>query len=566
MRFGKRLFEVTKGCRADEPFLSYKELKHTLSKIASLITSGEDSSDDDRAESQVSPSKPPGTESTGSTEVLQKVAQFQQEFFNRVSADVAAARLYVQGAVAGLEAQVGEWQYLAITAGLLFTPEQLEDAELALQFNVRKTALVDLLISLRGSEGRRVLMSKFRNIAISMNALLLYIEVNLTAVRKIFKKFDKKVPAERRTNSSNDYKLHHGLLMPSMQNILVTIVQIQRLILSEAAVDLGVDSSSLVPLSPLGPETTALLTLLRGPALAEMLGNPPQIARIDFFAKPSTEFALGGTSAAASSSAGPLTVGLQRVSASSAGSTFHQGIHGLQAPTTVDIFRGPPAALPFMGGNAAAKTLQDDDEVQTHESGTKTARRRGGRRHRAGKARAAGDGEAEEVKPLDFKLHSALQVDSDAGAAGRTAGYMMNPALLGGQGQGAVAGQGGQGMRGSPVKPEGQWFQQQMYSQGHPLIAGMPVVMSGMPVMMSSSPYGGDFNPRVAQASQASHLAQLMKPRVPGAQGLYADTLREGGELPGPGGSSSFQAWYPHSNPVQMYWASPFVDGIAQVR
>eukprot|EP00444_Apocalathium_aciculiferum_P015945 CAMPEP_0183478560 /NCGR_PEP_ID=MMETSP0370-20130417/170154_1 /TAXON_ID=268820 /ORGANISM="Peridinium aciculiferum, Strain PAER-2" /LENGTH=54 /DNA_ID=CAMNT_0025671527 /DNA_START=22 /DNA_END=183 /DNA_ORIENTATION=+ len=52
MRFGKRLAEITHGGRTNEPYVSYKELKHIVSRISTLVGSsgrggGGDSSGDD---------------------------------------------------------------------------------------------------------------------------------------------------------------------------------------------------------------------------------------------------------------------------------------------------------------------------------------------------------------------------------------------------------------------------------------------------------------------------------------------------------------------------------------
>ncbi|OLQ05987.1 hypothetical protein AK812_SmicGene10754 [Symbiodinium microadriaticum] len=132
-------------------------------------------------------------------------------------------------------------------------------------------------VSTRG-EGRKT----YSEIARRLNALLQYVEVNLTAVRKILKKFDKKVPAEFRVRKTQDYKEHHELFMISMQYVLVTAVQMQRLIAERV-----VDSEPLaVPVSQLGPESLAVLALATGPAVVDdVLGRVPA-TRIDVYAKP----------------------------------------------------------------------------------------------------------------------------------------------------------------------------------------------------------------------------------------------------------------------------------------
>lgn len=357
MRFGKRLVEVTQRSRANEPYISYKELKHVLSKLAALLGEGGglggETEQDGSSGGEGGPAQRPAAQSissrgagagpaapvagaagldggacasasssaaaygAGSTATApSRLETHQQEFFRRVDADVAAARMYVLGVVSGLEAQVGEWQSTAIRAGLLFTPEQLEDVSAQLPFQMEsQQALVDWLMSLqpvvRSQEVRRTLVQKYSNIASSLNALLQYIEVNLTAIRKIFKKFEKKVPAALHVKNVRDYKAHHDFFMPSMQHILATAVQMQRLIVSFVAPVMGAEAAALaVPISQIGPESLALLSWLRGPAaLDDVLGGVP-VARIDVYAKPSLEISsTGATGTGGSGAVGGLGSG-----------------------------------------------------------------------------------------------------------------------------------------------------------------------------------------------------------------------------------------------------------------
>eukprot|EP00435_Cladocopium_sp_Y103_P062515 s1151_g24.t1 len=115
-------------------------------------------------------------------------------------------------------------------------------------------------------------------------------QVNLTAVRKILKKFDKKIPPEFRTRKVQDYKVHHELFMPSMQHaleprwgVLVTAVQMQRLIAETVA-----ESGDLaVPISQLGPESLAVLSCIqnRNVAVDDVFGYSKP-GKIDVYAKP----------------------------------------------------------------------------------------------------------------------------------------------------------------------------------------------------------------------------------------------------------------------------------------
>jgi len=294
MRFGKLLAAVTQKSRANEPYLSYKELKHNISKVhaaCGLQDDAEQSSGDEgpgllaqeRLESQAASSS---SHVAASSSANARVVGPQEDFFNLIHQDVTAAKLYVQSTVSGLEAMLGEFQVAAVKAGLLFTPQQLEEVSRQLPAPMDQEALVEWLLSLRPGaktrEERCCLVEKYSEIARRLNALLQYLEVNLTAVRKILKKFDKKVPAEFRVRKTQDYKGHHELFMTSMQYVLVTAVQMQRLIAERVA-----DSEPLaVPVSQLGPESLAVLALTPGPAgVGDVLGRVPA-TRIDVYAKP----------------------------------------------------------------------------------------------------------------------------------------------------------------------------------------------------------------------------------------------------------------------------------------
>eukprot|EP00913_Durusdinium_trenchii_P030314 g28398.t1 len=68
---------------------------------------------------------------------------FSQDFFSLLDQDLTAAQLYVQSNVSDVEAMLGEWQVAAVKAGLIFTPQQLEEVQRQLP-----EALVDWLLSL----------------------------------------------------------------------------------------------------------------------------------------------------------------------------------------------------------------------------------------------------------------------------------------------------------------------------------------------------------------------------------------------------------------------------------
>jgi len=294
MRFGKLLAAVTQNSRADEPYISYKDLKHNLSKVSALCGKDEpdNSSGDDYGpvqqeilESQAasSSSSVVAASSTGHPRIVGP----QQDFFSLLDQDLAASKLYVQSNVSGIEAMIGEWQVAAVKAGLVFTPQQVDEVRSQLPVHIEEEALVDWLLSLtpgaKAKDARLALVDKYSEVARLLNSLLQYVEVNLTAVRKILKKFDKKIPPEFRTRKVQDYKVHHELFMPSMQHVLVTAVQMQRLIAETVA-----ESGDLaVPISQLGPESLAVLSCIqnRNVAVDDVFGYSKP-GKIDVYAKP----------------------------------------------------------------------------------------------------------------------------------------------------------------------------------------------------------------------------------------------------------------------------------------
>eukprot|EP00439_Symbiodinium_sp_Y106_P013747 s5392_g1.t5 len=158
MRFGKLLAAVTQKSRANEPYLSYKDLKHNISKVhaaCGLQDDAEQSSGDEgpgllaqeRLESQAASSS--SSHVAASSSANARVVGPQEDFFNLIHQDVTAAKLYVQSTVSGLEAMLGEFQVAAVKAGLLFTPQQLEEVSRQLPAPMDQEALVEWLLSLR---------------------------------------------------------------------------------------------------------------------------------------------------------------------------------------------------------------------------------------------------------------------------------------------------------------------------------------------------------------------------------------------------------------------------------
>lgn len=356
MRFGKLLAAVTQNSRADEPYISYKDLKHNLSKVSALCGKDEpdNSSGDDYGpvqqeilESQAASSSSSvlAASSTGHPRIVGP----QQDFFSLLDQDLAASKLYVQSNVSGIEAMIGEWQVAAVKAGLVFTPQQVDEVRSQLPVHIEEEALVDWLLSLtpgaKAKDARLALVDKYSEVARLLNSLLQYVEVNLTAVRKILKKFDKKIPPEFRTRKVQDYKVHHELFMPSMQHVLVTAVQMQRLIAETVA-----ESGDLaVPISQLGPESLAVLSCIqnRNVAVDDVFGYSKP-GKIDVYAKPM----------------------------SAAGAVASR----LSTPTESSV-KAKSVARPQQAG-LVSRTEEEDDDDDAPEGQEPESRRRGGRNNR----------------------------------------------------------------------------------------------------------------------------------------------------------------------------------------
>lgn len=344
MRFGKLLAAVTQNSRADEPYISYKDLKHNLSKVSALCGKDEpdNSSGDDYGpvqqeilESQAasSSSSVVAASSTGHPRIVGP----QQDFFSLLDQDLAASKLYVQSNVSGIEAMIGEWQVAAVRAGLVFTPQQVDEVRSQLPVHIEEEALVDWLLSLtpgaKAKDARLALVDKYSEVARLLNSLLQYVEVNLTAVRKILKKFDKKIPPEFRTRKVQDYKVHHELFMPSMQHA---------------------ESGDLaVPISQLGPESLAVLSCIqnRNVAVDDVFGYSKP-GKIDVYAKPM----------------------------SAAGAVASR----LSTPTEPSV-KAKPVARPQQAG-LVSRTEEEDDDDDAPEGQEPVllgkSRRRGGRNNR----------------------------------------------------------------------------------------------------------------------------------------------------------------------------------------
>merc|ERR1719422_1464750 len=127
-------------------------LKHIIKRISGLLDS-EDCSDSSGGE-VISPCA--GADNSVAERMgtnRPSLDSLQQEFCRLIDIDIMQAKTYIESSVRTLEAVVGEWQVAAVSAGLMFTPEQLEDISSELPFDVPSNQiLVDWLIKTKERE------------------------------------------------------------------------------------------------------------------------------------------------------------------------------------------------------------------------------------------------------------------------------------------------------------------------------------------------------------------------------------------------------------------------------
>jgi len=327
MRFGKRLAELIQRDSSNLPYVKYKDLKHTVGELTKIIQDGglRSEEDDGASSGEEGPREPamssapaacaPSTEvevaCTDVESTVSRLKQHEQEFFNQIDRDLQEVVVHVQSAVVSLEAALGELQCAAIRAGLLFTPKQMEEVTAQLPFEVQDQEMVAKWVhSLHPTDSSKVesygLIEKYGNISLALNQLMQYIEVNLTAVRKILKKFEKKVPAAVRGRHARSYKAHHELLMPALRHILITSQHMQHVIIAACPQVDATLQAIIRQGAHVGPESHAVLSKLHGPGHLDNVLSPPLI---DVYAKPNADAstaqgkggAAGSEAAAASS-------------------------------------------------------------------------------------------------------------------------------------------------------------------------------------------------------------------------------------------------------------------------
>jgi len=287
MRFGKRLTELqNQNGQLNQPYISYKELKRAIGDLARLAASTGDvsASKIDAADSSGDEAGPPEADerqsmgaSSSSSSVKSQLEEQQKNFFKKIDDDVASAVAHRRNIISTVEVGIGDWQCQAAASGVLFTPAQLDEVAATLPFECSdQQVLVQWLSGLQTEPGpslaasadgsrpvRLELAERYSYISSALQVLLQYIEVNVTAVRKILKKFDKKMPFKFQWQSTQNYKAHHSLFSTDLQDLVVTAVQMYRLIV---AMDLPEDSSvrtSVSPISFMGPESLQVLQQLK---------------------------------------------------------------------------------------------------------------------------------------------------------------------------------------------------------------------------------------------------------------------------------------------------------------
>jgi len=454
MRFGKRLAEIVQSGRSHEPYISYKELKHTIKKVSMLIDTGScsgDSSGDDCGSAGEEhcgrdAASADGTLGNASscTAVQERTTleSHQKEFFRIIDINMIQAKTYIESSVHVLEAVAGEWQMAAVMAGLIFTPHQLEDISAELPFRVPSDqAMVDWLLQMRSQEctadARVSLTRNYNLVASSLNNLQQYIEVNVTALRKIFKKFEKKVPVKHRIQNVREHYKHHDLLVPSFQQLFVTALQMQHVMFELST----------------SQELENLVMLAHGiGSLDEVMNGGSPARRIDVYAKPNPDMARSSAgalplpcqSAAAaggqSSSSAPLTVPTALVQPGRGETPSSSSMAGVQPMTEAGRATGVPAAQRQQHGRGGGW----EQEAKANGEG-RSRRRRGGRGGRGGRQGSEQSGEIAAANATGPFAYANAQ---DGGAHLHLAATVAGPCR--GAPSTAVAGVGG-GCAGVPM-------------------------------------------------------------------------------------------------------------------
>jgi len=248
------------------------------------------------------------------------------------------------------------------------------------------------------------LVERYGHIAATLQVLLQYIEVNITAVRKILKKFEKKVPAEFHVQNAQSYSAHHKLLTSDLQDLLVTVVQMHRLVQSDMKsfdAEPDVRSSMTLPISFVGPETLLVFQRIKVSNELRDLITGQSVMRIgDVYAKPGSDVRVGGKGPGGgnSKSNGPATA----LAATEGGQNQSRGTGMAQISQQValnlgkaDMYQGPPktsVGQPSPSSGPAAKAASASAENWFKPGGVDEAAN-------AGKAGRGGRGQGGQAAP-----------------------------------------------------------------------------------------------------------------------------------------------------------------------
>lgn len=281
--------ELKSQTQVDQPYIDYKALKGIVAECCRILESGSgggtgDSGRDQERSSTSPPPEPPDS-------VLVHLAELHQKFYKQIDDDLATALTYAQSTLSVIEVGIGDWQCQAAVCGLLFTPQQLEEASASLPFECAdQSALVRLIGSFQSADdlAKGNLIEHYTHIAATLQMLLQFVEVNVTAVRKIIKKIDKKVAAEYRVQEVQTYKAQSSLCSPDLQDVVVSVVQMHSILLGLSDANVDVDVKGLVsPTSFFGPETLQLMQSVPvNGEFKELITPERQTVVLDPYARP----------------------------------------------------------------------------------------------------------------------------------------------------------------------------------------------------------------------------------------------------------------------------------------
>ena len=394
----------------------------------------------------------------------------QRAFYTRLNADMDNAKLYIQSVTGSLGAAIGDWQASAVGCGILVTPEQIEAVQASLPFQVRDTGLlVRWALGLQSPEAlqhaQESLGYKYVDIASNLNALLQYIEVNLTAIRKILKKFEKKMPIDMRIPTEHNFKNHQNLFSFPVQQLIIACTQIRILLGSEdpTVVDTAGPSvtemnDSAASVFEIGPESLAMLkSASPDSVLTELLGLcQDPIAQIDVYAQPAQLRSGSGAGIMAAAGNAPGAVGNASTSGAVTASATARNAQVQTAPSrpaaaAETLAQQALYASPATRGMPAGTTSAQAPELSGVSSKPSDSTPYGGPHHsRSGGGGGGGSGSAGGGGKARGRGTAARKGRTDTSGAGDNAEGLVGGGGAGVAGEmGYAGGKGGFAAKGS---------------------------------------------------------------------------------------------------------------------